>query len=71
MAARVRAAIERVKAEVRRLPPNEAEAVLSAALGDDRRAFKDRDISRLVRHLQDPWWSVKHPVHAMRELRRR
>jgi len=71
MARRVRATIERVKPEVRTLPPTEAEAVLSAALGADRRAFSDRDIARLVRHLQDPWWTVKHPVQWMRELRRR
>jgi len=69
IALRVRATIKRVKPEVRTLPPAEAETVLSAALGADRSIFRARVISRLVRHLQDPWWSVKHPVQSMRELR--
>jgi hypothetical protein len=70
-ARRIRAAIAQVKPEVRRLPSDEAEKVLSAALGDDRRVYRDQDISRLVRQVQDPLWAVKHPVQSMREQRRR
>lgn len=70
-ARRIRAAIASVKDEVRRLPQAQAETRLSAVLGDDRRVLGSRGVKQVVRHIQDPWWSVKHPLLALREARRR
>lgn len=69
LARRIRAAIAAVKGEIRGLPPDQAEARLSAALGADHRVLGPQDLRRLVRHIQDPWWGVKHPLRSWREIR--
>ena len=68
VAHRMRAAIQAVKREVRALPQREAEALLSAVLGEDRRFLGDKGVMRVVRGIKDPWWAARHPFQAMREL---
>lgn len=66
---RIRAAVASVKDEIRHAPQDEAEARMVEALGADAWVFSPLALTRLVRHVKDPLWSVKHPIRSWRELR--
>lgn len=67
--ANLRAALDSVRKEIRGLPPDRAEEVLTAALRDRDAYFDPHAVRVLARQMSDPWWALRHPLQARRSLR--
>lgn len=66
---RIREAVASVRSEIQAWPQEQAEARLSAALGEDFRVLGPHGVRGIVRHAKDPRWSLKHPIQVLREHR--
>lgn len=66
----IRAAVDSVKSEVRGLPREEAKARLLAALRQHEAFLPMAEVDSLARQLSDPWSPLRHPVRAIRQIRR-
>jgi hypothetical protein len=66
---RIHAAIESIRKDVRGLPLDQAEEQFVAALRRHDAFLPPATVRRLAREFSDPWWSVRHPLKAVRQAR--
>jgi hypothetical protein len=65
----IKSAIDEVQRDSRGLPVAVVEARLVSALRKRDAFLPIKHVRCLARDMADPWWPVKHPVQAMREVR--
>lgn len=65
----LRAAVRSVKKEIRGLPQDRAEELLTAALRNHDAYLDQRSVRVLARQMSQPWWAVRHPFKARRRMR--